>query len=49
MGVLHALSEPAFKPREVIAGKDARTLAEEVLAMSHDQFGIALMSGRWHR
>jgi epoxyqueuosine reductase len=27
-----------FKPREVIAGKDARALAHELLAMSEDEF-----------
>ena len=35
------LSEPAFAPREAIAGKDARTLAREVLAMDDEQFRIA--------
>ena len=32
------LSEPAFAAREVIAGKDARTLARETLAMSDEDF-----------
>jgi epoxyqueuosine reductase len=32
------LSEPAFAAREVIAGKDARTLAREILAMSDEDF-----------
>ena len=32
------LKEPAFKPREVIANKDARTLAEDLLVMSQDEF-----------
>lgn len=31
-------TEPAFAAREVIAGKDARTLATEVLAMDDEQF-----------
>jgi len=31
-------TEPAFAAREVIAGKDARTLADEVLAMDDEQF-----------
>jgi epoxyqueuosine reductase len=35
------LKEPAFAPREVIAGKDARTLAEELVAMSQEEFSAA--------
>jgi epoxyqueuosine reductase len=31
-----------FAPREVIAGKDARTLAREILAMSQEEFSAAL-------
>jgi epoxyqueuosine reductase len=30
-----------FAPREVIAGKDARTLAREILAMSQEEFAAA--------
>ena len=30
-----------FAPREVIAGKDARTLAREILAMSQEEFTAA--------
>jgi epoxyqueuosine reductase len=30
-----------FPPREAIAGKDARTLAREILAMSHEDFAAA--------
>jgi len=30
--------EPAFAPREALAGKDARTLAREILAMSDEDF-----------
>ena len=30
-----------FAPREVIAGKDARTLAREILAMSQEEFTTA--------
>jgi epoxyqueuosine reductase len=30
-----------FRPREVIAGKDARTLAREILAMSQEEFTAA--------
>jgi epoxyqueuosine reductase len=35
------LKEPAFAPREVIAGKDARTLAREILEMSQEEFAAA--------
>jgi epoxyqueuosine reductase len=36
-----ALSETAFEPREILAGKDARTLATEVLAMDDEEFRTA--------
>jgi epoxyqueuosine reductase len=35
------LREEAFLPRAVIAGKDARTLARELLEMSQDEFSKA--------
>jgi epoxyqueuosine reductase len=35
------LKEPAFAAREVLAGKDARTLARELLAMSQEEFSAA--------
>jgi epoxyqueuosine reductase len=35
------LKEPAFKPREFIANKDAKTLARDVLAMSQEEFSAA--------
>ena len=35
------LKEPAFAAREFIAGKDATTLAEDLLAMSQDEFSAA--------
>ena len=35
------LAEPAFAPREALAGKDARTLARELLGMSQDAFSTA--------
>ena len=35
------LREPAFAARGAIAGKDARTVAREVLAMSDEDFRIA--------
>lgn len=34
-------TEDAFVAREVIAGKDARTLASEVIAMSQEEFSAA--------
>ena len=36
-----ALAEPAFAPREALAGKDARTLARELLGMTQGEFGRA--------
>jgi epoxyqueuosine reductase len=35
------LREEAFRPRPAIAGKDARTLAGELLAMSDEEFRVA--------
>jgi epoxyqueuosine reductase len=35
------LKQPAFAPRDVLAGKDARTLAEELLAMEQAEFSTA--------
>jgi epoxyqueuosine reductase len=35
------LREEAFRPREAIAGKDARTLARDILAMSDEKFRMA--------
>lgn len=35
------MKEPAFAPREVLAGKDARTLAREILAMNDEDFRTA--------
>ena len=35
------LREEAFRPRAGIAGKDAPTLAREILAMSDDDFRVA--------
>ena len=35
------LTEPAFAPREFLAGKDARTLAREILGMAQDEFSRA--------
>jgi epoxyqueuosine reductase len=35
------LGEPAYAPREALAGKDARTLAREILGMSQAEFSTA--------
>jgi len=35
------LREPAFRPRAAIAGRDARTLAREILAMTQEEFSAA--------
>ena len=35
------LKERAFAPREVIAGTGSRTLAQEILAMSQEEFAAA--------
>jgi epoxyqueuosine reductase len=35
------LKEPAFAAREVVARKDARELAEDLLAMSQEEFSAA--------
>jgi epoxyqueuosine reductase len=36
------LKEPAFKPREFLANKDAKMLAADLLAMSQDEFSAAI-------
>jgi epoxyqueuosine reductase QueG len=36
-----ALTEPAFAPRAVLGGKDARTLAPELLAMTQEDLSAA--------
>jgi epoxyqueuosine reductase QueG len=35
------LKEPAFAPREFLADKDARTLAEDLLALKQAEFSAA--------
>jgi len=35
------LGEPAFAPRDALAGKDARQLAREILGMSQAEFSAA--------
>jgi len=41
--------EPMFAPREAIAGKDARTLAREILAMDDGQFRAAFRNSPMKR
>ena len=36
-----ALREDAFRPREALAGKDARSLARELLEISQEEFSAA--------
>jgi len=43
------VKEPSFQPRAAIAGKDARTLAAEILAMSDDEFRAAFRSSAMKR
>ena len=38
-----------FAPREVIAGKDARALSKELLAMSQEEFSAAFRHSRMKR
>ena len=43
------VTEPRFEARAAIAGKDARTLAEEILAMSEDEFRAAFRGSAMKR
>jgi epoxyqueuosine reductase len=43
------VEEPRFEARAVIAGKDARTLATEILAMSEEEFRIAFKGSAMKR
>ena len=43
------VKEPAFEARAVIAGKDAKTLAAEFLAMSEDEFRAAFRGSAMKR
>lgn len=36
-----ALKEPAFRPREFLANKDAQTLARDLIAMEQAEFSAA--------
>ncbi len=41
--------EPAFAPRDVIAGKDVRTLAHDILAMDDNAFRAAFKGSAMKR
>jgi epoxyqueuosine reductase len=43
------LKEPAFAAREVLAGKDARTLAREIPHMTQEKFSAAFRSSPMKR
>jgi len=43
------LAEPAFAPREALAGKDARTLAREILAKTQEEFSAAFKNSPMKR
>jgi epoxyqueuosine reductase len=43
------LNEPAFAPRDIVARKEARTLAEELLAMSQEEFSAAFRNSPMKR
>ena len=43
------MREPAFAARAVLAGKDARTLAEETLAMDEDTYRAAFRGSAMKR
>ena len=45
----HELKERAFAPREVLAGKDARTLARELLAVTQDEFSASFKNSPMKR
>jgi epoxyqueuosine reductase len=43
------LKEPAFALRDVLAGKDARTLARELIAMTKQEFSAAFKNSPMKR
>ena len=43
------VKEPSFEARAVIAGKDAKTLAADILAMSDDDFRVAFKGSAMKR
>jgi len=45
----HPVKEPRFEARAVIAGKEAKTLAEEILATSEDEFRAAFKGSAMKR
>jgi epoxyqueuosine reductase QueG len=44
-----AVREPAFAARELLAGKDARTLAQEILTMDEDAYRAAFRGSAMKR
>jgi epoxyqueuosine reductase len=44
-----AVKEPSFQPRAAIAGKDAKTLAVETVAMSEEEFRVAFKGSAMKR
>ena len=44
-----ALAEPAFAPRDALAGRDARTLARELLAMTQEELSAAFKNSPMKR
>jgi len=45
----YAPYESPFQPRAAIAGKDARTLARELLAMTQEEFSVAFKNSPMKR
>ncbi|MHB1863066.1 MAG: hypothetical protein ACYCVL_08855 [Gemmatimonadaceae bacterium] len=43
------VTEPSFLPRAAIAGRDARTLAADILAMSESEFRVAFKGSAMKR
>ena len=43
------VKEPSFQPRAAIAGKDAKALAAEILAMSDDECRVAFKGSAMKR
>jgi len=43
------LKEPALAPRDFLTGRDANTLAEDLLAMSQDEFSAAFRTSPMKR
>ena len=45
----HAPYESPFQPRAAIAGKDGRTLARDLLAMTQEEFSVAFKNSPMKR